>query len=204
MNNFMTRPLGKALTSGAVWKVGEHDVNWSGTEVARRQWANCNAGSEKGILAQGHDIVRTTTARLAGVGTGPRRQFSQISVSDTPKEVSKMTEFSDEAKVVCGAWWNVTMTDNLQFDRPWIIHPRTRKGLDELVDKGYLTSEPLNHYKDAPLCFRPTKKMKSERPAKDFWETYDEMEAFLQENNFPITDESQPKTSPNCEGKADD
>ena len=89
---------------------------------------------------------------------------------------------SKEAKVCVGAWWSVMMTGELKFQRPHIIHPRTRKGLDELVDKGFLTVEKFNDISDA-LVWKPTDKMrdKSQRPKVSM--------DFVKEHGFPITTE---------------
>lgn len=93
---------------------------------------------------------------------------------------------SVEAKVVAGCWWGVMMTDKVGFDRPWTIHPQTRKGLDDLAAAGYLTCEPRNRYPNCPLDWKPTDKMRTERPRVS--------QAFLKEHStFPITDESQPE-----------
>ena len=92
---------------------------------------------------------------------------------------------SVEAKVLIGAFWGVMMTDKVQFDRPWIIHPRTRKGLDELVAGGYLTVETLNDHLDSPMLWRPTAKMVSSRPRVS--------RGFIEANTFPFTDETQTK-----------
>lgn len=95
------------------------------------------------------------------------------------------TPLSPEAKVCIGAWWNTLLTERLTFHRPWIMTPRTRKGLDELVRKGFLTVGNLNRYSEA-LVWKPTEKMIAQRPKIS--------SAFMQEHGrHPITDESRPK-----------
>lgn len=101
------------------------------------------------------------------------------------KNTQEFESLSVEAKVLTGAWWGIMMTGEVTFDRPWIIHPSTRKGLNELVAAGYLTAAPLNRYKDCPWVWKPTDKMKAERPQVSM--------AFMKANGFPITDETQPK-----------
>lgn len=98
---------------------------------------------------------------------------------------------SPEAKVMIGAYWGVMIADKVQFDRPWAIHPTTRKALDELVAAGYLTMEPLNRYKDCPLLWKPTAKLREERPGVS--------QAFLKEHStFPVllSDEEAEKAAP--------
>lgn len=99
-----------------------------------------------------------------------------------------MDDLSIEAKVCVGCWWNVMMVTELSFQRPWIITPRTRKGLDELVAKGYLTVEKFNKYNDK-LVWKPTDKLRNEKPrvSREFME---------QHGTFPITDENQLKEKP--------
>lgn len=94
-------------------------------------------------------------------------------------------ELSVEAKVVAGVYWGVggPFTE-ISFDRPWIIHPRMRKGLDELVDAGLLTVEKFNNVSDK-LVWKPTPKMKTHGPKVTL--------AFIKAHSFPVTDESQPK-----------
>lgn len=89
-------------------------------------------------------------------------------------------ELSIEARVVIGAFWGVMPTDELSFQRPHIIHPRTRKGLDELVEAGMLTVERFNKHSDT-LVWKPTDKMKTDKPELDM--------EFLKENSFPVTTE---------------
>lgn len=98
-----------------------------------------------------------------------------------------MSDLSIEAKVICGTWWGVIGNSEVVFQRPWIIHPRTRKGLDELVEKGFLTVEQQS----AALVWKPTAKMHIERPAREIALTTAGFSAFMRENSFPITDESQ-------------
>lgn len=93
-------------------------------------------------------------------------------------------DLSIEAKVVIGGFFSILMTTELSFKRPWVIHPRTRKGLDELVDNGYLTVEKFNKYADT-LVWKPTDKMLKERPKIS--------RKFMEENSFPVMDESQKK-----------
>ena len=90
-------------------------------------------------------------------------------------------ELSTEAKVVAGTFWGIMPTDELSFNRPHIIHPKTRKGLDDLVEAGLLTMEPLNDYKNPPLVWKPTDKMKTDKP--------DTPLAFIKAHGFPVTTE---------------
>jgi len=89
-----------------------------------------------------------------------------------------MAELSTEAKAVCGAFWGPMLTEKLTFQRPHILTQKARKGLDELTEAGFLTVE------DEPgggLTWRPTDKMRSERPRVSM--------AFARANKFPITTE---------------
>jgi len=92
-----------------------------------------------------------------------------------------MTEqFSTEAQVVAGSiWTKMPMSSTeVKFDRPWVIHPRMREGLDELTEAGLLTCEALNHLPDSPLIWKPTERMKTEGP-RPTWD-------FLKRNSFPF------------------
>lgn len=93
---------------------------------------------------------------------------------NTPEFESLITE----AKVLVGAWWGILPSSEVTFQRPHVIHPRTRQGLDALVAAGYLTVEPLNRHKDSPLTWKPTAKLRSERPKVS--------RAFMEQNTFPI------------------
>lgn len=86
-------------------------------------------------------------------------------------------EFSTEEKCVIGCWWNIMMTTEVTFQRPHIIHPRMRKGLDELTDKGLLAFEDRHGI----AIWTPTDKMKTHKPRVS--------QKFLEENSFPITTE---------------
>ena len=90
-------------------------------------------------------------------------------------------ELSTEAKVVAGTFWGRMYLTTLSFDRPWALTTQTRKGLDELVEAGFLTMTPRNNIKDCPLDWEPTDKMKSERPGKNV--SYD----FICKNSFSMT-----------------
>ncbi len=60
-----------------------------------------------------------------------------------------MTELSIEAKCMAGSIFSsILTTSELSFDRPWIIHPRARKGLDDLVATGLLTMTKWNQASD--------------------------------------------------------
>lgn len=92
-----------------------------------------------------------------------------------------MSDLSTEAKVVGATWWGgPMMLTELSFDRPWIIHPKTRKGLDDLVAAGLLTVEKFNRVSDK-LVWKPTDKMKTSPPKASL--------AFLKANSFPVTTE---------------
>ena len=93
-----------------------------------------------------------------------------------------MTDFSIEAQVVAGAFWGRLMPCTaLSFERPWIIHPKTRKGLDELVEAGLLTMERFNKISDK-LIWKPTSRMEAEGPKPSI--------AFMKGNGFPVTTEN--------------
>lgn len=89
-----------------------------------------------------------------------------------------MSDLSAEAQVMAFMFGGIMPMDKMQFDRPWAIHSRARKGLDELVDAGLLTVEPLNHYKDCPLIWKPTDAMKDHKHCS---------REFLEANSFPMT-----------------
>ena len=92
-----------------------------------------------------------------------------------------MKKLSTEAQVVSGTWWGTMHTDMLSFERPHIIHPSTRKGLDDLVKAGLLIMTPRNDSKDPPLDWKPTHKMKTDRPKVSL--------DFIKEHGFPVTTE---------------
>lgn len=96
-------------------------------------------------------------------------------------------ELSIEARVAIGAWWDILLTDELRFERPWIITPETRKGLDELVTKGYLTVEGPTKRSPA-IAWTPTDKMRNERPSIT-------LKFMQQHGRRPVTDETLPKPS---------
>lgn len=96
------------------------------------------------------------------------------------KNTPEFEALSVEAKVVCGAFWGIMLTTELGFERPWIIHERTRKGLDELVAAGYLTVEKFNQYSDK-LIWKTTDKLRAELPRVSM--------KFMKENSFPVTTE---------------
>jgi len=91
-----------------------------------------------------------------------------------------MSDLSIEAKAMIGAFWTLLPLNELSFDRPWIIHPRSRKGLDELVDKGFLTVEKFNDHSER-LVWKPTDKMGTDKPKVSL--------KFLKENSFPLTEQ---------------
>lgn len=94
-----------------------------------------------------------------------------------------MTDFSVEARVVSGVYWHGSMfLEELSFERPWIIHPRLRRGLDELVEAGLLTIEKSNEV-PGKLVWRPTDRMKSEGPKASL--------ALIKANGFLVTIEEQ-------------
>ena len=84
--------------------------------------------------------------------------------------------------MVAGCFWGMMMPrTELSFDRPWIIHPRTRKGLDELVEAGLLTVEKFDNPHSDKLIWKPTPRMGTEGPKPSM--------AFMQANSFSITTE---------------
>jgi hypothetical protein len=93
---------------------------------------------------------------------------------------------STEAKTMVGAFWSIMRITELCFERPWIITPQARKGLDDLTAAGYLKAEQVNpRYGDkSPMVWKPTGKMKAEKPRVSL--------AFVEANSFPITDEKAP------------
>jgi len=95
-----------------------------------------------------------------------------------------MSDLSVEAQVVIGGFFSILITTELSFKRPWVIHPKMRKGLDDLVDAGYLTVEKFNKH-SGTMIWRPTEKLKSENPKVS--------RAFMEQHSFPVMDETQPK-----------
>ena len=91
-----------------------------------------------------------------------------------------MNNLSIEARVVGTLFGMRGALTELSFDRPWIIHPRARKGLDELVEAGLLTVEPFNSVSEK-LVWRPTPRMRDDGPRESF--------EFLKANSFPMTRE---------------
>lgn len=87
--------------------------------------------------------------------------------------------FSTEALVLIGAHWGFFPKSKLSFNRPHAIHPKAKKGLDELVAKGFLTATPRNNIPGCPMDYEPTEKMKTDKPFVDF--------DFIKENGFPYT-----------------
>ena len=86
---------------------------------------------------------------------------------------------SVEAKVLVGGWCGVrgaTMITQIAFRWPETIHPRTRKGLDDLVAAGYLT---VKSTENGSVAWTPTALLVSERPRVPA--------AFLKSNHFPTT-----------------
>ena len=98
----------------------------------------------------------------------------------TMKNTSEFEALSIEAKVVCGGFWGIIRKNEVSFARPWVIHPRMRKGLDELVDAGYLTVKKPNNISDT-LVWRYTDKLLEEKPRVSM--------GFIEANNFPSTTE---------------
>lgn len=90
-------------------------------------------------------------------------------------------DLSIEAKVMAGTFWGPIYLTTLSFERPWILHPSARKGLDDLVEAGFLGMEPRNDLKDCPIDWQPTLKMKMENPKVS--------QAFIIKNSFPLTTE---------------
>ena len=92
-------------------------------------------------------------------------------------------DMSIEAQVAAMHWNGHTMSRNmtLSFKRPWVISPRMKKGLEELVETGYLTKHRLNSYRNCPVEYRPTDKMEDFGPRLSMAE--------LKEHSFSITEE---------------
>lgn len=100
------------------------------------------------------------------------------------KNTPEFDALSTEAKVMIGSMWSIIAAAQVRFDRPHIIHPRARKGLDDLVEAGYLTVETLNKMDGSPWIWKPTDKLKAERPRVPI--------DFIETNSFPITQEDVP------------
>ena len=94
-----------------------------------------------------------------------------------------MSDLSIEAQGMIGAFWMFSNQTEVTFQRPHILTKRARKGLDELVEAGFLTVRKFNRFSDA-LVWEPTDKMKTDKPRVSI--------KFLKENSFVITDETQP------------
>lgn len=93
-----------------------------------------------------------------------------------------MTKLSVEARIIAGTLWTGYMSHTeLSFRRPHIIHPKTRKGLDELVEAGLLTMEKPDDHLDT-LSWKPTPLMVTDGPKRP-------SEAFMKRHTFPLTTE---------------
>lgn len=88
-----------------------------------------------------------------------------------------MEKLSIEAKVMLGGFFGIMITDELYFKRPHIMTEKSRKGLDELVEQGWLTVDK----KRDGLVWKPTDKLKKERPQVSL--------EFIKEHNFKLTTE---------------
>lgn len=84
---------------------------------------------------------------------------------------------STEAKVVSGTFWGVIPVTELTFQRPHIIHPSARKGLNDLTAAGLLVFEDRHGI----AIWRPTERMKASPPKVS--------QEFIKRNSFPITTE---------------
>ena len=102
-----------------------------------------------------------------------------------------MADLSIEARVMFGAHWGGPMTMKVTYRRAWVIHPKARKGLDDLVTAGYLTVSKTND--GDGLTWEPTSKVKTDRPDPPI-----DFDFMMKHGDFPMVDESQPKPSPNA------
>ena len=85
-----------------------------------------------------------------------------------------MTDFSIEAQVLLGSLWKWNKRLELNFQRSHIINPKTRKGLDELTEKGFLELTELG----TRATWTPTDKMK-DTPAIP--------RSLVEQNSFTLT-----------------
>ena len=91
-----------------------------------------------------------------------------------------MVKLSNEARVLAATFWRGYLSHtNLSFVDPSIIHPKTRKGLNDLVKAGLLTFDKPNE-NQAKLVWTPTPKMATDGPKLPTW-------AFMQKHTFPLT-----------------
>lgn len=86
---------------------------------------------------------------------------------------------SVEAKCMSHMFCAPMGLSELSFERPHIIDPQARKGLDELVDGGFLTKEKFNKYSDK-LVWKPTDKINDLKRVSM---------KFLEEHSFSMTTE---------------
>ena len=98
-----------------------------------------------------------------------------------------MKELSIIAQVVYAGHWMMMPVMEMTFQRPWVIGVEMRKGLDELVEAGYLSVEKFdNKYSDA-MVWKPTQKMMDLDRSENWYER-----SFLEEHGrFKVIDESQ-------------
>ena len=90
------------------------------------------------------------------------------------------TELSVEAKVMLGGIWSRLGDTELSFRRPHIITDQARKGLDDLVEAGFLNTWTHDNPHNDTRYWKPTYKMK-DAPKIPM--------SFLDENNFDLTTE---------------
>lgn len=93
-----------------------------------------------------------------------------------------ITNMSIEAQVVYAGHWQLMKKKEITFRRPWVISDKMKKGLDELVDAGYLLCKQSN----GAVTYGPTDKMFNEK-------AYFNMEFLIEHGQFPIIDESKKK-----------
>ncbi|MFD2207183.1 hypothetical protein [Kiloniella antarctica] len=128
---------------------------------------------EDGKPGEGHEYI-------AGA-----MSMAKQALSSTKELASKASEanedsanLSTKAKVIAFTYF-ANARSSLSFDRPWLIHPSVCDALTELVEGGYITKTPRNHYINCPVDYTPTEKIR-ELPRPHF--------DWLSENgDFPMT-----------------
>jgi hypothetical protein len=74
-----------------------------------------------------------------------------------------MRNLSIEGQVIYGCFFQADKKRELTFDRPEIISPRFRKGLDDLANAGYLMLRQTVNGPKGSLTWRPTALMVMEK-----------------------------------------
>lgn len=82
------------------------------------------------------------------------------------KDIGKALQLeamSTEAKVVYVVYWMLTTRTELTLESPYVVTKGFVKGLDELVEAGYLTKDMTGRGDTAKLTWRPTRKLIAQR-----------------------------------------